>query len=170
MKNAAHKNVLNYDSGTLLPNEEQIQKVTLSNNINLIGGFKRKTVNTVEKYKDEYKRLPVKMSSSGFLVVYVLHTLIELDRPVYGIEILDKISETYDSNIWAPKHSTLYPVLKKMVNDGLIELSYKDNLKRKYYYSITDLGRQQYEVEKKKIEGVVKGSKTFFEDLYKELF
>ena len=123
-----------------------------------------------KKYKDEYKRLPVKMSSSGFLVVYVLHTLIELDRPVYGIEILDKISETYDPNIWAPKHSTLYPVLKKMVNDGLIELSYKDNLKRKFYYSITDLGRQQYEVEKKKIERVVKGSKTFFEDLYKELF
>lgn len=164
------KNDYDKNNGTFLPNEKQIEKIVKADDINLLGGYVRKTKSKQEKYKDEYKRLPVKMSSSGFLVVYVLHTLIELDRPVYGREILERISESYDKNVWSPKHSTLYPVLQKMVDDGLIELSYKDNLKRKFYYSITELGESEYYKKKQELEPVISGSKAFFEDIYKELF
>lgn len=66
----------------------------------------------------------------------------------YGYEIIKNIQELSDSNIiW--KDGTLYPVLKKLCENGLIESEWKvvDGRKRKYY-KITALGLEALETEK----------------------
>lgn len=66
----------------------------------------------------------------------------------YGYEIIKNIQELSNSNIiW--KDGTLYPVLKKLCENGLVESEWKvvDGRKRKYY-KITALGLEALENEK----------------------
>ncbi|MBS5987935.1 PadR family transcriptional regulator [Clostridium sp.] len=66
----------------------------------------------------------------------------------YGYEIIKNIQELSNNNIvW--KEGTLYPVLKKLTANGLIESEWKtiDGRKRKYY-RITNAGLASLEQEK----------------------
>lgn len=66
----------------------------------------------------------------------------------YGYEIIKNIRELSDNKIiW--KDGTLYPVLKKLCESGLVECEWKtiDGRKRKYY-RITELGLEALESEK----------------------
>ncbi|KZL90304.1 PadR family transcriptional regulator [Clostridium magnum] len=66
----------------------------------------------------------------------------------YGYEIIKNIQELSDSNIiW--KDGMLYPVLKKLCENGLVESEWKtiDGRKRKYY-KITALGLEALRTEK----------------------
>ena len=66
----------------------------------------------------------------------------------YGYEIIKNIQELSNNNIvW--KEGTLYPVLKKITANGLIESEWKtiDGRKRKYY-RITNAGLASLEQEK----------------------
>lgn len=66
----------------------------------------------------------------------------------YGYEIIKNIQELSNNNIvW--KEGTLYPVLKKLTENGLIESEWKtiDGRKRKYY-RITNAGLASLEQEK----------------------
>lgn len=69
-------------------------------------------------------------------------------RESYGYEIIKNIQELSNNNIvW--KEGTLYPVLKKLTENGLIESEWKtiDGRKRKYY-RITNAGLASLEKEK----------------------
>lgn len=66
----------------------------------------------------------------------------------YGYEIIKNIRELSDNKIiW--KDGTLYPVLKKLCESGLVECEWKtiDGRKRKYY-RITELGLDALKSEK----------------------
>ena len=136
--------------------DTEVQKAVNSiSDINLTGGYTLATENKTEVYKNAYTKLPVKMSTSGLIKIYILHIMIKLKRETYGREIITMINEKYDEKIWSPKHNTLYPVMNSMMRDGLIECTYRDMKKRIYYYKITDLGVKEY--------------KEFFNDLYNDL-
>lgn len=66
----------------------------------------------------------------------------------YGYEIIKNIQELSDNKIiW--KDGTLYPVLKKLCDNGLVECEWKviDGRKRKYY-RITKAGLETLENER----------------------
>ncbi len=70
----------------------------------------------------------------------------------YGYEIIKNIQELSDSEIiW--KDGMLYPVLKKLCENKLVECEWKmvDGRKRKYY-KITALGLEALETEKSQWE------------------
>ena len=67
----------------------------------------------------------------------------------YGYEIIKELKEKSE-NIFEFKEGTLYPVLHRMENNGLLK-SYKkeaENGKERKYYSITNLGRERLAEEK----------------------
>ncbi|MEG0295265.1 MAG: PadR family transcriptional regulator [Clostridium sp.] len=71
------------------------------------------------------------------------------NKESYGYEILKNIQELSDEEIvW--KEGMLYPVLKKLCENGLIEAEWKsvDGRKRKYY-KITKAGLESLNEEKK---------------------
>lgn len=90
-------------------------------------------------YKAEYNRLlPTMSSSSNVLILYTLYLLNNSSSPLYGKEMLDKVKDDIGTDSWMPSHGTHYPVLKKMVKEGLISKVKSDN--NKNYYTITEVG------------------------------
>lgn len=82
----------------------------------------------------------------------------------YGYEIIKNIQELSNNNIvW--KEGTLYPVLKKLTENGLIESEWKtiEGRKRKYY-KITKAGLKALEEERAQWEIVNTTLNSFWED------
>ncbi|MCD8037098.1 MAG: PadR family transcriptional regulator [Clostridiales bacterium] len=87
----------------------------------------------------------------GSTVLMLLALLKEKDR--YGYEIIKELKERSDST-FEFKEGTLYPVLHRMENAGLVK-SYRqeaENGKTRKYYRITPLGEERLEKEKKQWE------------------
>lgn len=118
-------------------------------------------------YKDINKRLVLNMSSTNFLEIYTLH-LIKNNRPMYGLEIIKNIRKIYTKEIWYPSHSTLYPLLKQMLDKEMI---YVDKIvDQRKYYQITEYGSYVLDSKKKDFEPIIKHSINFFSNLYHELY
>ena len=68
----------------------------------------------------------------------------------YGYAILQRIEDLSDG-VLSWDDSTLYPVLHRLENDGLLESSWRkaENRRRRKYYSITSKGLKALEGEKK---------------------
>ena len=68
----------------------------------------------------------------------------------YGYAILQRI-EDLSSGVLSWDDSTLYPVLHRLENDGLLESSWRkaENGRRRKYYSITKKGLKALDKEKK---------------------
>ena len=83
----------------------------------------------------------------GSTVLMLLSLISRKDK--YGYEIIKERKEKSD-NTFNFKEGTLYPVLHRMENNGLIK-SYRkeaENGKERKYYSITNLGKERLEEEK----------------------
>ena len=83
----------------------------------------------------------------GSTVLMLLSLISRKDK--YGYEIIKELKEKSD-NTFNFKEGTLYPVLHRMENNGLIK-SYRkeaENGKERKYYSITNLGKERLEEEK----------------------
>ncbi len=83
----------------------------------------------------------------GSTVLMLLALLREQDR--YGYEIIKELRERSDST-FEFKEGTLYPVLHRMENAGLVK-SYRhgaENGKTRKYYRITAAGEERLESEK----------------------
>ena len=79
----------------------------------------------------------------GLLPVIVLNLLSE--RPLYGNEIMDLISEQ-TSGQWLSNPGAIYPLLTMLEAQGLVRSNWEDQFKRtKRYYEITDFGRDELE-------------------------
>lgn len=158
-------------------------------NYNPTPGFKRidsRAENEKRIFKNLRKRLPVKMSSTNFLEVYVLYIMNVFDRPVFGYEILNAFYDNYPRASWAPVHSTLYTLLKKLVKDSLITVaddvsdidsdnkaknkSKSCNRYNKKYYTITPLGLETLREKLAELKPMIKNSAQFFQDIYKEMY
>lgn len=93
----------------------------------------------------------------GHLEAIILKLIIEEDR--YGYEISNCIKERTD-NQFQIKEATLYSVVKRLEEKGLIEsyLGKKSHGGKRRYYRITDLGRTHYIVktdEWKELKGIL---------------
>lgn len=56
----------------------------------------------------------------GLIALFVLHSLNQ--RPTSGYELLKEIKEK-TGGVWVPSKGTLYPILKQLEEEGLIQLS-----------------------------------------------
>lgn len=67
---------------------------------------------------------------------YVLHRLSE--RPMYAYEILQDIEDKTDG-AWRPGPGSIYPLIKKLLREGLVEEEHSGKKKK---YRVTAEGRQ----------------------------
>lgn len=107
-----------------------------------------------------------KMSSSSFLELYMLSYMLNKNEGVYGKEILDYI-KSFDI-AWKPSHGTLYPIIKDMVEKGLIEL-YSEKYNKKVYI-ITPKGKEYYEEKAKDFKKMLLDSSNFYTKIAEGLF
>lgn len=107
-----------------------------------------------------------KMSSSSFLKMYTLSSLIKKDGELYGKEILDYIKGF--NTAWQPSHGTFYPALENMVKDGLIEKAYEYDSRK--YYRITEIGKQYYEERAKDFKKMLLDASKFYNTIAKGLY
>lgn len=140
--------------------------------VDLIKGFKRRltTDGKEEMYKSIYKRLPVKLSSQNFLGIYIMHIIIESGEPLYGSQVIVKIGEMFNEDIWRPSNGTLYPLLSQMVKEGLLEEAFTDKKNNKKMYDITEKGRRLFYERKSTLKPMLSESELFFNKVYKELY
>ncbi len=85
----------------------------------------------------------------GSTVLMLLSLLQEKDR--YGYEIIKELEERSES-MFQFKEGTLYPVLHRMENQGLLQ-SYREKTesgKERKYYRITASGKKQLTEEREK--------------------
>jgi DNA-binding PadR family transcriptional regulator len=74
----------------------------------------------------------------GLLALYVLHSL---DRePKSGYDLLKEIDEK-TGGLWVPSKGTLYPVLKQLEEENLIQVCHTGR-RSKSIYDLTDTGRE----------------------------
>ena len=83
----------------------------------------------IAKWQDRIKR--------GFLWVTILR-LYDQNSTLSGTEIKEKISEMHHLN-WDPSPGSIYPVLKQLVEDGIIILVDENYMKNKDY-QLSELG------------------------------
>jgi DNA-binding PadR family transcriptional regulator len=115
--------------------------------------------------KNIWKFSPQDGKERGLLTLLVLHLLEK--KPQSGYELLKEIGETTD-NTWVPNKGTLYPLLKNLEQEGLIQV--KELGKRsKITFELTTEGRETLRTLKgKKAEAETRVS--FFKKLHREIF
>jgi DNA-binding PadR family transcriptional regulator len=72
----------------------------------------------------------------SLLALYILHTLQE--RPKSGYDLLKEIAEK-TGGAWAPSKGTIYPLLKQLGEEGLIEVTATEK-RAKTLYAVTEKG------------------------------
>ena len=115
--------------------------------------------------KNIWKFAPEDGKERGLLTLLVLHFLEK--KPQSGYELLKEIDETTDST-WVPNKGTLYPLLKSLEQEGLIQI--KEVGKRsKITFELTEDGRQMLSTLKGKKEEA-ETRVAFFKKLHREVF
>jgi len=75
---------------------------------------------------------------TGLLIHYILHKL--AFKPAYGYELLSDI-ERNTQGLWRPSPGSLYPLFKRMLDKGLIDVKeVKVGRRRRRLYTITPKG------------------------------
>lgn len=123
------------------------------------------------RYSGAYNRLfPVKVSTNSFVTIYVLH-LLQQKGKLYGKEIINEI-ETRFSGQWKPSHGLVYPILRELEKEGLVEGEWLGDKSKKTIrvYKITDAGRNVYLTEKMKQKEVFTQSFVIMETLMGDLY
>ncbi len=109
----------------------------------------------VEEYAKSYE----KVIKKNFATIFILSIL--KDGPSHGYEINNKIRKR-TLGIWNPTASTLYWILKKQREMGLIKLVYQKNkIRNKQVYEITDKGKETLRLMKKSQNKIRKVYKHF---------
>ncbi len=95
-------------------------------------------------------------TTTGFLSFYILFLLQEKDY--FGQEIINEISDRTE-NCWLPNPGVIYPLLREMKNDGLIDGRWEtEGIHPRFVYTITEKGKDQY----KKLYNIIKIKFTEF--------
>ncbi|MEM3185103.1 MAG: PadR family transcriptional regulator [Conexivisphaerales archaeon] len=81
----------------------------------------------------------------GLLVHYILYRISQ--KPANGYEILQDIDNKTNGS-WRPGPGSVYPMLKKLAEEGLISSDVSGNADHKIFY-ITDKGREYLEQARK---------------------
>lgn len=121
-------------------------------------------------YSGKYKKLfPGVLSSNSLLSVYILNMLSK-STEMYGKEVADKIEKQLQGT-WTPSHGLIYPMLRNMEDEGLVEGRWEGNGTRKTirYYAITDKGREALLIEKANIQPMFKESQKMLDIIVEDL-
>jgi DNA-binding PadR family transcriptional regulator len=84
----------------------------------------------------------------GTTTVILLNLLAEMDRPMYGYEIIQEL-ETRSQGYFQFKEGLIYPRLHEMERQGLLRAQWEgeEGSRRRKFYAITDAGRHRLEKE-----------------------
>ena len=80
----------------------------------------------------------------GITSVIILNLLAELDRPMYGYEIIKEL-EMRSQGYFQFKEGLIYPRLHEMERQGVLRAEWQGRAgtRRRKFYTITDKGRRQ---------------------------
>jgi DNA-binding PadR family transcriptional regulator len=81
----------------------------------------------------------------GLLIHYILHKI--ASKPSHGYEILQDI-EDRTKGAWRPGPGSTYPILKKLVQEGMIKVDYSAREDARRVYHITPRGIEQLKAAK----------------------
>lgn len=102
----------------------------------------------------------VNLIPKGMLKQLVLGIINE--NPIHGYGLINKIKE--ETGFWKPSPGTMYPILKSMLNEGIIkEINSKDSKKQ---YTITPKGKKIV----KSVNSLKSKMKSQVTDLFSEIF
>lgn len=84
----------------------------------------------------------------GTTTVILLNLLAEMDRPMYGYEIIQEL-ETRSRGYFQFKEGLIYPRLHELERQGLLRAEWEgeEGSRRRKFYAITDAGRRRLEKE-----------------------
>jgi PadR family transcriptional regulator PadR len=84
----------------------------------------------------------------GTTTVILLNLLAELDRPMYGYEIIQEL-EARSEGYFRFKEGLIYPRLHELERQGLLRAEWQgqEGRRRRKFYSITEEGRRRLERE-----------------------
>jgi PadR family transcriptional regulator PadR len=84
----------------------------------------------------------------GTTTVIILNLLAELDRPMYGYEIIKEL-ESRSEGYFRFKEGLIYPRLHELERQGLLRSEWhgEEGSRRRKFYRITDKGRRRLEAE-----------------------
>lgn len=84
----------------------------------------------------------------GTTNVILLHLLAELDRPMYGYEIIQEL-EARSQGFFQFKEGLVYPRLHELERQGLLRSEWQgeEGTRRRKFYAITEAGRRRLERE-----------------------
>lgn len=127
--------------------------------------YKRK-LNELRKIKVENEAV-CQVFTKGLLPIYTLYILSQ--GATNGNDISQQIGKK-TKGYWLPSTGGIYPLLKKMEKQGLIEGIWNENKKAQKIYSLTDKGKEEFNNKKillqDKIEEALEVFKIIKHDLY----
>lgn len=106
--------------------------------------------------------------TKGLLPIYVLYILSK--QPTNGNDISNKIGER-TKGLWTPSTGGIYPLLKKLEKEGLVEGRW-DNPKKKVQkiYVLTKLGEEEFNHRKELLKDKMLESLQVFNIVYEDLY
>lgn len=129
--------------------------------------YKRK-LNELRKVKKEHEAVG-QVFTKGLLPIYTLHIL-SLGA-TNGNDISQQIGRR-TKNYWIPSTGGIYPLLKKLEKQGLIQETVEAGKKNQKTYELTEEGKSELEGKKEllrsNIEQALEVFKIIKEDLYPE--
>jgi DNA-binding PadR family transcriptional regulator len=84
----------------------------------------------------------------GTTSVILLNLLAEMERPMYGYEIIKEL-EARSQGVFQFKEGLIYPRLHEMERKGFVRAEWrgKEGTRRRKFYTITEAGQRQLEEE-----------------------
>ncbi|MBP1357638.1 MAG: PadR family transcriptional regulator [Sulfolobus sp.] len=110
------------------------------------------------------KKISLERIKRGALKSLVLSCLYE--KQMYVYEIIKTI-QTKTNGFYKPSPGSIYPVLKSLIKEGLVE-SYEENGKK--FYKLTEKGINEYEKIKKDREVIFSDSSPIKKNIINSLF
>ncbi|WP_181348458.1 helix-turn-helix transcriptional regulator [Thalassobacillus sp. CUG 92003] len=103
-------------------------------------------------HKNNPKKFALNMSAAQFTKFYIMH-LLQMNAPMISEHFKTEFQKLTKN--WVPAPSTLLDTLHDMTEEGLLrrQEDYKSHDKKRqkvYWYYLTDNGREEFEVLKKK--------------------
>jgi DNA-binding PadR family transcriptional regulator len=124
----------------------------------------------------KYNRMfPATIGTTNFLVVYMLHLFVNANAPMYGKEIIDKLTERFAGS-WKPSHGIVYPKLRELESEGYLSGYWEPHpsgnprKKTQYMYEITDSGRELYSSDLSAYESKITESLDMITKIVSDLY
>lgn len=126
------------------------------------------------RYKGVYNRFmmqPAKISTSAFVRLYILY-LLSNGNEMYGLEMIEKMEEDFARvSRWKPSPSVVYPILKRMSNQGYITFIKEDpDTNSRKYYRMTTPGFTFWKREKDKFYNIFKEAINMLQLVMDEIY